>query len=69
MILNGNNKLPLLYQILHVSQLHHDIIPLYYIKYFFLISCQTVGKEMAESRNFKSMLGSKINIMQLKEII
>ena len=29
MILNGNNKLPLLYQILHVSQLHHDAIKIH----------------------------------------
>ena len=66
--LNGNKKLPLVYQILHVSQLHHDVIEIYHVKYLCLNSGKSVEKNKVESHNFKSMFGSKTTTTQFSEV-
>ena len=55
--LTDNNKLPLFYQVLHVSQLHNDFIAIYDVKYLCLISRNSVEKKKVERRSFRSMFG------------
>ena len=65
---NVNNKIPFLYQILHVSQLHHDIIEKYDIKYLCLNFEKSVEKNKVGGRNFKSMIGSETTTIQFREV-
>ena len=57
--LDGNNKLHLLYQIVDISKLHHDVIEICDVKYLCLNFCKSVEKNNVESRNFKSILGRR----------
>ena len=65
--LTGNNKLPLFYQVLHVSQMHYDAIAIYDVKYLCLISHKSVEKNKVESPGFKSIFESKASTTQLRE--
>ena len=42
--LSDNDKLHFFFQVLHVSQLHLDVIAIYDIKYLYLISHKSVEK-------------------------
>ena len=55
------------YQVLPVSQLHHDGIAIYDVKYLYLISRKSFEKKKVESRKFKSMFGLKTNTTQFRE--
>ena len=57
--LTGNNKLPLLYQVLHVSEMHYDAIAIYDVKYLCLISHKSVEKNKVESPGFNQYLSQR----------
>ena len=43
------------YQVLPVSQLHHDVIAIHGVRYLYLISRKSFEKTKVESRKVKSM--------------